>query len=264
MKKITQVLNSPLRIGLTALCVVAILGTASFATIQAGASANVNKTIGLDKGVEVALSDAGFKTDEVTNLSAHYDNEAGAASYDIEFTANGFDYDYSIKAADGTILEASRQQEKIMTLKENEIKFEDQIEPKQTEQTTQAVKTDSQKEQQTSQQAQSTAQSQPAEQQSQQQTSSTPSSKYIGVDKAKSIALKDAGLASSDVTFTKAKLDRDDGIAVYEITFFSDRTEYDYEINATSGKIRDKDIEREDYDDDDDDDDDDWDDEWDD
>ena len=68
-------------------------------------------------------------------------------------------------------------------------------------------------------------------------SSQTPSSNYIGADKAKSIALKDAGLSSSSVTFTKAKLDREDGVRVYEIE------EYEYEINASSGKIRDKDVE---------------------
>ena len=74
-------------------------------------------------------------------------------------------------------------------------------------------------------------------------SSQTPSSNYIGVDKAKSIALKDAGLSSSSVTFTKAKLDREDGVRVYEIEFFTSDKEYEYEINASSGKIRDKDVE---------------------
>ena len=74
------------------------------------------------------------------------------------------------------------------------------------------------------------------------------------MDKAKAIALGDAGLSSSGVTFTKAKLDKDDGTVVYEVEFFKGNTEYDYEINAVSGKIRDKDIDI----------DDDWDDDWDD
>ena len=92
----------------------------------------------------------------------------------------------------------------------------------------------------------------------------TPSSNYIGVDKAKSIALKDAGLSASSVTFTKAKLDREDGVRVYEIEFYTSTKEYEYEINAKTGKIRDKDVEYFDDDDDDDWDDDDWDDDWDD
>ena len=48
---------------------------------------------------------------------------------------------------------------------------------------------------------------------------------YIGVDKAKEIALKDAKLSSADVKFTKSELDTDSGIKVYDIEFTaSDRS----------------------------------------
>lgn len=59
----------------------------------------------------------------------------------------------------------------------------------------------------------------------------------IGIKKAKSIALKHANLKSSDVTFTKAKLDKDDGLTIYEIKFTKGNDEYEYEINAKTGKI---------------------------
>ena len=65
----------------------------------------------------------------------------------------------------------------------------------------------------------------------------TDSSTYIGAASAKSIALKHAGLKSSAVQFTKAKLTTDDGIKIYDVEFYSGDTEYDYEINATTGKI---------------------------
>ena len=223
MKKITQILNSPLRIGIFALCIVLIVGAFAFGSIRVGASVNENKTIGLEKGVEVALADAGFNAEDVTNLTARYDSENGVASYEVDFTANGFEYDYTIKAADGKIIEASRESEKPLVVNESEIKFEDEIETKPPA-------------------AQPQEASVPSVQAQQPAQPSSPASKYIGVDKAKSIALKDAGLSSSEATFTKAKLDKDDGIALYEIEFFSGNTEYDYEINATSGKIRDKDI----------------------
>ncbi len=67
--------------------------------------------------------------------------------------------------------------------------------------------------------------------------SSTASDTYISVDEAKEIALSKAGLSASDVTFKKAKLDRDDGIMVYEIEFYYGRTEYEVKINATTGAI---------------------------
>ena len=60
---------------------------------------------------------------------------------------------------------------------------------------------------------------------------------YIGVDRAKEIALNHAQLNESDVQFVKAKLENDDGGAEYEIEFNSGRKEYDYTIDAVSGNI---------------------------
>ena len=67
------------------------------------------------------------------------------------------------------------------------------------------------------------------------------SGEYIGETRAKDIALENAGLSESQVTFTKTKLDHDDGRAEYEIEFVSDDTEYEYEIDAVSGQILDYD-----------------------
>ena len=60
----------------------------------------------------------------------------------------------------------------------------------------------------------------------------------ITVDKAKKVALKDAGLSQSDVTFVKAELERENGRWVYEVEFYTEKhKEYDYEIDAYTGKI---------------------------
>ena len=68
---------------------------------------------------------------------------------------------------------------------------------------------------------------------------------YIGVEKAKSIALKDAGV--SGATFVKAKLDSEDGVKVYDVEFYKANVEYDYEIDAVTGQIREKDLDIENY-----------------
>ena len=59
----------------------------------------------------------------------------------------------------------------------------------------------------------------------------------IGEEKAKSIALKDAGLSPTDISHIVCKLDRDDGVMEYDVTFWVKSTEYEYEINATTGEI---------------------------
>lgn len=59
----------------------------------------------------------------------------------------------------------------------------------------------------------------------------------ISLDKAKEIALSHAGLSNDQVTFVQAKKDFDDGIQKYEIEFYCNGKEYDYEINASNGQI---------------------------
>lgn len=60
---------------------------------------------------------------------------------------------------------------------------------------------------------------------------------YIGAEKAKEIALADVGLKEADVRGLKADLDLERGVMVYEVEFRAGNMEYDYEIDADSGKI---------------------------
>ena len=68
-------------------------------------------------------------------------------------------------------------------------------------------------------------------------STSSSSSGYIGVERAKEIALQHAGLSSSGVNFDKAEFDHDDGRAEYEIEFHHNFREYEYTIDAASGTI---------------------------
>lgn len=54
---------------------------------------------------------------------------------------------------------------------------------------------------------------------------------------AKQIALEHANLAEADVTFIYVKQDYEDGRLVYDVEFYQNTTEYDYEIDAQNGKI---------------------------
>ncbi len=59
----------------------------------------------------------------------------------------------------------------------------------------------------------------------------------ITKEEAKKAVLTHAGLAETDIKFYKAELDRERYGLVYEIEFVSGKYEYDYEIDAESGKI---------------------------
>lgn len=59
----------------------------------------------------------------------------------------------------------------------------------------------------------------------------------ITPEKAKEIALKHAKTSKNNAKFTKIKLDKHKGTLVYEIEFYLDTIEYEYEIDANTGKI---------------------------
>lgn len=72
----------------------------------------------------------------------------------------------------------------------------------------------------------------------------------ISADKAKEIALGKAGYAASEVVNLRAKLDYDDGLKLYEVSFLVPQAdgsylEYDYDIGAANGKVYDYDVDRE-------------------
>ena len=60
-------------------------------------------------------------------------------------------------------------------------------------------------------------------------------SNLITKEKAKEIALIHANV--SDVNFKEIKLDYEKDKLVYEIEFFKDNTEYEYEIDALTGDV---------------------------
>ena len=57
-------------------------------------------------------------------------------------------------------------------------------------------------------------------------------------------ALKDAGVNEADASRIRVTADRDDGMLVYEVRFDAAEVEYDYEIDAQSGRIISTDVER--------------------
>lgn len=71
---------------------------------------------------------------------------------------------------------------------------------------------------------------------------------YIGADKARQLALADAGVAPADARFLKSCLDWEDGKAVYEVEFCSAQTEYDYELDALTGAVLKKELDLPDFD----------------
>ncbi len=67
--------------------------------------------------------------------------------------------------------------------------------------------------------------------------SKNTSGSILTAQKATEIALKHAGITSAKAVDLKAERDTDDGVSVYEVEFEYGNYEYDYKINAETGKI---------------------------
>lgn len=62
-------------------------------------------------------------------------------------------------------------------------------------------------------------------------------SAYIGVEAAKSAAFAHAGLDAAQVTMGEVDFDYEDGRMVYELEFYADGAEYEYDIDASTGAV---------------------------
>ena len=142
--------------------------------------------IGAERAKSIALSHASLAETAVFDLDCELDYEYGRMVYEVDFDANGAEYEYEIDAKSGDIL--------LFEIERNGTK----------------------------QQGGSMTQE---------------SAGYIGAEKAKSIALSNAGLTAASVTGLISELDSDDGAAVYEVEFIYGGYEYEYKIDAKSGAI---------------------------
>lgn len=138
-----------------------------------------------DRAKEIALNDAGYTESKVVMVGLELEWDNGRLVYDVEFYVNKTEYDYEIDASTGAILAKDQDIENF----------------------------------------------------------TIPSSGVsITLNRAKEIALADAGVKAADATFTKAKQDYDNGRVVYDVEFYAGQVEYEYEIDASSGAILDKDV----------------------
>ena len=221
--------------------------------------------------MEYALSDAGLSAVDVTLTRQELQRDGGRNCYEIEFVSETHVYEYEIDAATGEVrgvsIHALGTEGAVASASpgqtgEGQPDAENgQSEPSGQQPGTAGGQPEASGEQPGTAEGQSQPEGDQPEASGQQsqaegdrpessgQQSPTagqtnPQSRPAGavetIDAAKAAALADAGLAESDVTFTKEKLDWDDGVAVYDIEFLTADTEYDYEIDAATGAVLDK------------------------
>ncbi len=197
-------------------------------------------TITMAEAKAAALGNAGLLEEEVRFVRVQLDSESGSSTYDLEFISADAAYDYRVSAVTGEILS--------MNCEIGDYDLESVPQG-----TLQAVATQpepgaAQSEPGTTQPEPGAAQSEPGATQPEPgaiQTgpgtaqSDAREGQYIGLEAAKRVALEHAGLKEEEVGFAHTKLELEDGIWQYDVEFYQDstRTEYDYDIDALTGKI---------------------------
>ncbi len=180
-------------------------------SISSTGSASSGSYIGVEKAQSIALEHAKLSASDVSKLKTGLDAEDGIMVYEVEFTYKNTEYEYHINAKSGAI-------------EKNKKETDDDW--------------------QENQNSGGSSSSQSSSSQTSSSQSSQGASGYIGLAKAKEIALKHAGV-SGNVTILKETLDGDDYPPVYEIEFYKDGTEYEYEIHAQTGAVLKSDREKE-------------------
>nr|WP_296461669.1 PepSY domain-containing protein [uncultured Acetatifactor sp.] len=248
---------------------VAILAAAAIAIVAWGGGRS--RVMDRSEAMEHALSDAGLALADVTLTRQELQRDGGRNCYEIEFVSETHVYEYEIDAATGEVrgvsihalgtegatasssqgqtgkgqLDAENGQSEPSGQQPGTAEGQPQPEGGQPEASGQQSQSEGDRPEASGQQSQSEGDRPEASGQQpptagQTNPQSRPAGAVETIDAAKAAALADAGLAESDVTFTKEKLDWDDGIAVYDIEFLTADTEYDYEIDAATGAVLDK------------------------
>ncbi len=236
MKFIKKLFATPVRAIVTCFCMLAVICIAGMAVAVAVVTNSIqNQPIReiayVDNGTVGAVNQSGASQAELTNQAAQnqatVQNEASSQTAGQTDAANQAAVQNNASSQTTGQTDAANQQ-----AAQNNASS-----PAQTQSST------------TSQAAvQSNTPAQSAPQTNQASTSNTTSAgaqnnAAITVETATSTALADAGLSASDVTFTKQRYEREDGIFVYEIDFFTSSAKYDYEINASTGEIYSRSVE---------------------
>lgn len=267
MLQIRQFFNTRKRALTSSAVAVAILALAGTGTAFATETVARNTSIGSGNAQNFAFADAGVDPTSATGIRTEFDFEQGQFIYEVEFLANGTEYEYWIKASDGSIVK--KEQDLIDPTISSAQKTTTPSTPQDTQQSTPAQtqqsaptqaqqsvpaqtqqSTPAQTQQSAPAQAQQSAPAQAQQSASVKTQQSTPAqAQQISIDTAKATAVSHAGFQTADVTFSKAKLDHEDGRTIYEIEFFNNHVEYEYEIDAITGSVLKSDSDYDDYDD---------------
>ena len=220
------------------LCMAALAGCQN----QQSQTAQTAEYIGIEAAKETALKSAGLTEDQADFSTAGLDSRDGTFFYQVNFEAEGMEYDYAIDAVTGVVIEensvAADDGAEATGAAASEAETSGAAADDGAEATGAAASRDVAGDAASGAvQASGAAQASEAAQTSAAAQNASDSG-MIGEEKAKEIALNHAGLTEDQTQRLWVKRDYDDGRSIYEVEFYGEgRDEYDYEINAVTGEI---------------------------
>ena len=220
------------------LCMAALAGCQN----QQSQTAQTAEYIGIEAAKETALKSAGLTEDQADFSTAGLDSRDGTFFYQVNFEAEGMEYDYAIDAVTGVVIEensvAADDGAEVTGAAASEAETSGTAADDGAEATGAAASRDAAEDAASGAvQASGAAQASEAAQTSAAAQNASDSG-MIGEEKAKEIALNHAGLAEDQTQRLLVKRDYDDGRSIYEVEFYGEgRDEYDYEIDAVTGEI---------------------------
>lgn len=230
--------------GLSALLLICVIA----GTAYAGNAVKKNNLIDEQTAEDFAILDAGVQEEEVTGMTSELETDKGKYVYDIKFYVGNTEYEYTIRAEDGVVLEKEVEQKTAAgTAGRNQAADQnDQQKASEEAGKSAAGKTDVDTAEKTAQEDarkdnQETQEvKNPVGSQNTESAQKSGTATYISVDQAKQTALDHAGFTADQVRFSSAKLDNDNNEKPeYEIEFYVGKMEYDYDIDAVTGEILD-------------------------
>lgn len=211
--------------------------------ISDAGNTTLTATVTLDEAKDVALDDAGLTSSEVIFTKAKLDMENGISVYDIEFYAKSTEYEYEINANTGDVYSKSKETHVENTPDTSKNPEKDKTKDELNQQTIEEKKPTNNEQTTTGSHQTANNEQTTTAGDSKGDKNQLPNSAQISLDTAKEKAITDAGISSSEVYYTKGKLDHDDGILVYDIEFYTSTHKYEYEIDANTGEVHSKSVE---------------------
>ena len=190
-------------------------------TAQPDSTVPLSAAITLEAAQDIALGDAGVSREEAIFSRAEAGTEGGLSVYQFRFYAANVEYEYAINAATGAVYRK-------VTSVYGEPGAASPAPTQTNPSTTRPDPTEGPSK------APATAQPEPSENL---RPTDRPGGIYIRMSAAKSAALAHAKVSAAEARFTQARLDYEDGKAVYVLNFYTSAREYAYKIDARTGAV---------------------------